>query len=137
MAVREMKARPELDTWYSRVNSIKTLLNIRNTYGKKEAVSKCFVKCIKSCFDRFWLDQVNDVRLDKDGNDRNKLRFYKTIKGSFSPEPYVSYVTNRSQRAWLSRFRVSAVANLRLKADRYVTPLFFLKLGAPSHKKTG
>ena len=49
--------------------------------------------------------------------------FIKTIKGSFSPEPYVSQVANRSQRAWLSRFRVSAVANLRVEAGRYTRPV--------------
>ena len=61
--------------------------------------------------------------LSKDGNDRNKLRFYKTIKGSFSQEPYVSNVVNRSQRAWLSRFRASAVANLRVESGRYTRPV--------------
>ena len=86
---------------------MKKLLNVKNVHGKKEAASKCFDKSLKSCYDRFWLDQVNNIRLDKDGNDHNKLRFYKTIKGSFNPEPYVTNVTNRSQRAWLSRFHVS------------------------------
>ena len=123
MAVREMKTRPELDTWFNRVQSIKRLLNVRNVYSKKEAASKYFDKCLKSSFDRFWLDQINYVKVDKDGNDHNKLRFYKTIKGSFSREPYVNNVANRSQRAWLSRYRVSAVANLRVEAGRYTRPV--------------
>ena len=57
------------------------------------------------------------------GNDHNKLRFYKTLKGTFSPEPYVVHVLNRSQRSWLTRFRVSAVANLRVESGRYTRPV--------------
>ena len=59
MAVREMRARPDLDTWYSRVKSIKAVLDIKYIRGSKESVSKYFDKRLKSCFDRFWLDKVN------------------------------------------------------------------------------
>ena len=88
MAVREMRARPDLDTWYSRVKSIKAVLDIKYIRGSKESVSKYFDKRLKSSFDRFWLDQVNQDKIDISGNDRNKLRFYKKLKGTFSPEPY-------------------------------------------------
>ena len=101
----------------------KQLLNIRNVFGRKETVNKCLDKYVKSSFDRFWLDQINNVRLDKEGNDRNKLRFYKKLKGSFNTEPYVTNVKNRSQRAWLSRYRVSSVANLRVEAGRHTRPV--------------
>ena len=77
MAVRDMKARPDLDTWYSRVQVIKELLGTENIRGKKESVSNLLDKRLKSCFDRFWLDQLNQSKLDEYGNDHNKLRFYK------------------------------------------------------------
>ena len=51
------------------------------------------------------------------------MRFYKTLKGSFCPEPYIHNVANRSQRAWLTRYRVSAVANLRVECGRYTRPV--------------
>ena len=51
------------------------------------------------------------------------MRFYKTLKGSFTPEPYVLNVLNKSQRAWLSRYRVSAVSNLRIESGRYTRPI--------------
>ena len=123
MVVREMRSKPELDTWYSRVQVIKGLLNTDNIHGKKETVSKFLDKKLKSCFDRFWIDQINQTKFDINGNDHNKLRFYKSIKGSFSPEPYITNVTNRSQRAWLTRYRVSAVANLRVESGRYTRPV--------------
>ena len=44
MAVKEMKASPQLDTWYSRVKKIKTLLELKNVHGSKECVSKFFDK---------------------------------------------------------------------------------------------
>ena len=115
MAVREMRASPDLDTWYCRVKSIKAALDIKYICGSKESVSKYFDKRLKSSFDRFCLDQVNQDKIDISGNDLNKLRFYKKLKGTFSPEPYISNDANRSQRAWLKRFCVSAVCNLRVE----------------------
>ena len=51
------------------------------------------------------------------------MRFYKTLKGSFTLEPYLSNIANRSQRAWLTRYRVSAVSNLRIESGRYTRPV--------------
>ena len=127
MAVQEMKDRPELDTWYSRVKTIKGLFGIKDIRGNKDSVSKFLDKKLKSCFDRFWLDQINQEKFDMNGNDHNKLRFYKTFKGTFSPEPYILNVVNRSQRAWLTRYRVSAVANLRVKSGRNTRPVTLLE----------
>ena len=74
-------------------------------------------------FDRFWLDQINARKLGDDGLDHNKLRFYKTLKGSFTEEPYITDIKNKSQRAWLTRYRVSAVPNLRIESGRYTRPV--------------
>ena len=60
-----------------------------------------------------------------DGLDHNKLRLYKTLKGSFRTEPYIENIRNRNQRCWLSRYRTSA-HTLRIELGRYsrpVTPL--------------
>ena len=55
--------------------------------------------------------------------DHNKLRFYKTLKSSFTQEPYITDILNKSQRAWLTRYRVSAVQNLRIESGRYTRPV--------------
>ena len=123
MAVREMASMPHLDTWYSRVQSIKSLLDIPALYGSKDRVSNTLGKRLHSVFDRYWLDQINAPKLDSDGVDHNKLRFYKTLKGSFTQEPYISKVQNKSQRAWLTRYRVSAVSNLKIESGRYTRPV--------------
>ena len=107
MAVREMANLPNLDTWYSRVHKLKSLLKIPSLYGSKDTVSLTLGKKLHSVFDKFWLDQINATKLGNDEADQNKLRFYKTFKGSFTPEPYITNVPNRSQRAWLTRYRVS------------------------------
>ena len=57
----------------------------------------------------------------------NKLMFYKTIKGSFSPEPYIVNINNRNQRALLSRFRTSA-HRLRIETGRHTSPITPLSL---------
>ena len=114
---------PLLDTWYSRVTNIKTLLGITNMHGSKERVSLTIGKKLNSIFDRFWLDQINLSRIGHDGADHNKLRFYKQLKGSFSTEPYVTNILNKSQRAWLTRYRVSAVPNLGIESGRYTRPV--------------
>ena len=123
MAVREMADKPYLDTWYSRVQSIKSLLGISGLHGSYDCVSFSLTKKCSSIFDLFWLDQINAPRLGSDGEDHNKLRFYKTLKGSFTQEPYVSEIKNKSQRAWLTRYRVSAVSNLRIESGRYTRPV--------------
>ena len=55
--------------------------------------------------------------------DHNKLRFYKTLKCSFIQEPYITNILNKTQRAWLTRYRVSAVPNLGIESGRYTRPV--------------
>ena len=42
MAVRNMKAGPELNTWFARLQSIKQLLNVNQAFGKNVSVSRYF-----------------------------------------------------------------------------------------------
>ena len=122
-AIREMRVMPQLDTWLSRVQKIKSVLGITPLYGSKDSVSLNLNKKLNSVFDRFWLDQINAPKAGNDGVDHNKLRFYKTLKGSFTQEPYITNVQNKSQRAWLTRYRVSAVPTLRMESGRYTRPV--------------
>ena len=43
---------------------------------------------IQSEFDMYWKNEIPCKKLDKDGVDHNKLRFYSTLKSSFTHEPY-------------------------------------------------
>ena len=52
----------------------------------------------------------------------NKLRLYKTLKGSFTQESYISNIININQRALLSRFRTSA-HNFRVETGRHTSPV--------------
>ena len=74
-----------------------------------------------SSFDRFWLDQINLVKVGNDNIDHNKLRFYKTIKSFFKPEPYIEFVNNRNQRSSLTRLRTSA-HSLEVEILRFKVP---------------
>ena len=85
---------------------------------------------IKSKFDRFFLDQINEKKFGQDGLDHNKLRLYNTFKGSFKQEPYINNIKNRNQRVWLSRYRTSA-HNLRVESGRYTNPV------TPALQRTG
>ena len=123
MAVREMAELPHLDTWNRRIKNIKFLFGIAHLRGSKDSVSRFLNRKLRSVFDVFWLDQINTPKCDKDGVDHNKLRFYKKLKGSFTKEPYVTEIQNKSQRAWLTRYRVSAVSNLRIESGRYTRPV--------------
>merc|ERR1712105_27082 len=42
-----------------------------------------------------------------DNFDHNKLRVYKSLKSSFTLEPYIEKVRNRNQRSSLTRLRIS------------------------------
>ena len=122
-AVKEMKNMPNLDSWFSRVQDIKNLLGIPQLYGSKESVGLQLNRKLKGLFDRFWIDSINNPKIGSDGLDHNKLRFYKTLKSSFTQEPYITDILNKSQRAWLTRYRVSAVQNLRIESGRYTRPV--------------
>ena len=91
-----MKQLPLIDTYYKRVNKIKSLLNIDNLNGSKERIGNHIATKLKGSFDIFFLDEINQVKLGKnDLLDHNKLRFYKQLKGTFKIEPYIENITNR------------------------------------------
>ena len=87
--------------------------------------SKIVGRHIKAKFASFWLQQINAEKQGPDGLDHNKLRTYKQFKGVFDIEPLYTLVRNRSQRADLSRFRISAhcLGVERLRYSRPPVPL--------------
>ena len=97
------------DCWLSRVEKMQNLLNIPNNRIFNKGNAKNITNCLKSRFDRLWLDSVNLTRTSQnDANDHNKLRTYRMFKGSFSKEPYIDLVRNRNQRSFLSRLRTGS-----------------------------
>ena len=81
------------DCWLSRVRKLESLFSIPSlrNYLKKDIAGNIIKKRVKSVFDRFWLDEINAVKIVNDHNS-NKLRFYSTLKSSFSREPYFDLV---------------------------------------------
>ena len=124
LAYAEMKqfCDNDKDCWLFRINTIKSSLNINNNgIYKKSSANKYIKKQVKSMFQAIWLDSIQQINLNSEGRDQTKLRLYKTFKGSFSEEPYISLVTNRNQRAALTRLRVSA-HHLQIEVGRYNSP---------------
>ena len=110
------------DCWLSRVKSIKSGLNISTDNCHKLTTASNRIKNqVRSMFERHWLDSIQQIRLNESGRDTNKLRLYKTFKGSFSEEPYISKVFNRNQRCALTRLRISA-HHLQIEVGRYTKP---------------
>ena len=122
IAISDVENNPQIDCWLSRVHRIKTLLNIERMSGKPDRAGIKLERQIQSKYDRFFLDQINLVKIGNDGEDHNKLRFYKHLKGSFTIEPYIVKIKNRNQRHWLSRYRTSA-HTLRIETGRYTRPV--------------
>ena len=116
MAVRAGQGR---DCWLGRVDTIGQLLKVSRPNPR--SAGKVIGRQIKSGFDRFWLDQISLVKPGPDGNSHNKLRTYSSFKASFTVEPYFECVLNRSQRADLTRLRVSAHL-LGIERLRYARP---------------
>ena len=121
-AVSDMQNNPTIDSWYNKVEKIKELLDITRIRCKPSKVNVFVDKILNSKFERFYLDQINLIKIGSDGIDHNKLRLYKLLKGSFGQEPYVTNIKNRNQRAWLSRYRTSA-HNLQIEQGRYTRPV--------------
>ena len=84
--------------------------------------------CIIFQFSIFWKQEIDRIKLVPGSDtDHNKLRFYKTLKSSFTIEPYLTLVENGNQRSWLSRIRISA-HRLHIELGQYtltqpVTPV--------------
>ena len=126
IALSDMRNNPNTDCWLSRVEKIMTLFNLKGLHGKPDRIGMLIDRNIKSKFDRFYLEEINQVKRGIDGQDHNKLRFYKTLKGSFKIEPYIVQIKNRNQRHWLTRYRTSA-HKLNIELGRYsrpVTPIY-------------
>ena len=111
------------DCWLSRVRKMEKLFSVPSfhRFCKKQHVDSTVRKRVKSIFDRFWLDEINSVKADNLGVNRNKLRLYSTLKSSFSREPYLDLVQSRNQRSFLTRLRCSA-HHLEIEKLRYSTP---------------
>ena len=108
------------DCWLSKVRKIKASLGIslsavKGSFGASAAIKKS----LNSKFSRFWMDSVQEVKVGQDGLDTNKLRLYKSFKGSFHTEPYLTLVKNRNQRSSLSMIQISA-HHLEIERGRWV-----------------
>ena len=120
-ALSEMQVLGDSKSWQGRVKCMKTLLDIPEypEYWSEKRVSKNITDKIQSKFEIFFKEEINKVKLGAgDGTDHNKLRFYKTFKGCFKPEYYISNIDNRNQRAWISRLRTSS-HRLEVERGRY------------------
>ena len=62
-ALQEMENRPDLDTWYSRVQSIKSVLGIPQLHGCIDSVGLQLNKKLQSLFDTFWIDMISVKKL--------------------------------------------------------------------------
>ena len=111
------------DCWLSKVETLKNSLGLNDSPSMRtrKAVNDLYKSKVQSKFDRFWLEEVNQIKLGPDGKNNNKLRFYNTFKGTFACEPYIEKVRNRNQRHWLTRLRISA-HHLQIEVGRWASP---------------
>ena len=108
------------DCWLSRVQTIEKHIKLPSNLSIY-SLSRKIYQHIKSRFDIFWPDKINNRRLGPDGNDHNKLRTYCQLKGTFDIEPYLVLVRNRNQRCNLTRLRISSHC-LGVELLRYSSP---------------
>ena len=123
-AVEEMKSNtnPNLNSWWGRVEKIKQNLGIRySQFSKLDLIGENIKKQVKSKYEKYWLCEIKKIKLGEDNLNHNKLRFYSNIKGCFKKEPYIDLVPNRSQRADLTRLRISS-SRLAVEVQRYKRP---------------
>ena len=125
LALGEMESLAESghDCWLARVRSVCDLLQVTHLHGQMspDSVRGFLKKLLRSKFEIFWKDEVNDPKLGADQKSHNKLRFYSQFKSYFHSENYVLIVKNRNQRKWLTRLRISA-HHLATEKLRYCQP---------------
>jgi hypothetical protein len=86
-------------------------------HAKPGAIGSQAKILLQSKFDKYYLEEINQVKPGADGADHNKLWFYASLKGCFKPEPYTELVS-RNQRSEISRVRLSA-HHLCIETARY------------------
>ena len=119
----EQLSKQNTDTWLTRVSQIEKTLEMPQNIFLSKSSGKRLLASVKSKFDVHFLDKINEVKLSSsDTNDHNKLRTYKTLKSSFTREPYIDLIRNRNQRCFLSRLRTSS-HTLRIELGRYTRPI--------------
>ena len=91
LALRDMDqmAADGVDCWVNRVNKIKVAMNIPNLqhFRTINEIKQSIKKGLRSKFEMFWKSEISMVKTGSDGQDHNKLRYYKTLKSSFTSEP--------------------------------------------------
>ena len=101
------------DSWLTRVQNIENILKIPQNINFSKQVGKRISSLLKSKYDKYYLNKINEINFtDPD------MREYKTMKGSFTMETYLTLVRNRNQRKFLSRIRVGS-HNLRVEQGRH------------------
>ena len=108
-----------VDCWLTHVNQMQTLLDVLNIIPRKRGSGKKITSIIRSKFDRYWLDCINETKTNDDQFDHNKLRTYNS---SFSREPYLDLVRNWNQRSNLSRLRMGS-HNLGVERGSWTRPV--------------
>ena len=94
-----------------------------NNIFYNKSSGKRLLTTIKSKFDVHFLGKIREVKQSSsDTHDHNKLRTYRTLKSSFTREPYVYLIWNRNQRCFISRLRVSS-HSLRIELGRHTRPI--------------
>ena len=88
LAMKEMRemCALDIDSWYTRVSKIKKMFSVPKFSGryKPDYVGKRISTVLKDKFSSFWKQEIKREKLDTKGVNRNKLRFYQTIKSSFT-----------------------------------------------------
>ena len=123
-AYQEIKQMDDLENgWFSRMKQLKLQLDIPvfKNNCKSETVGKKIKSIVESHFSNLWKQEVNLAKIGNDGLDHNTLRMYRTLKSSFTIEPYIQQVLNRNQRAAITRIRTSA-HTLGVEQGRYTKP---------------
>ena len=119
LAYNEMQSDATDPSWLTRVEAVQSMFGVELHGGMSpDRVTRAVQNTIQSKFELYWKDEVCKVKLGLDNLSQNKLRFYSQLKSCFKHEPYIDVVTNRNQRSWLSRLRISS-HNLAIERGRY------------------
>ena len=94
--------------WYENMSAVIAMFGSGNS--KYQSINA--IKKIQPLFSAKWEEGLNNSP---------KLEFYKTLKGSFGFENYLSVINDDKQRNALTRLRISA-HNLHIERGRYARP---------------
>ena len=107
----ELQKRQSTKNWLNQVQQLSSLLGVNApvnlSKNKIKQLGHKITKQLKSTYENYWYQQLNQENSKNKNKGGNKLRTYKQLKTNFELEPYLTNIDNKEHCKLTTRLRLS------------------------------